>query len=701
MLSSFEYDSATGLLLKQNYGNGDYIDYSYDNLDRLSYKMYNGDGNRKLSYSYGRDGNIASSFDSATGEKTVFCYDLANRAVGQKTYVGSTLSSSLAYTYADKTNYLVGVKHKFALGEQTIGYRYGNLSVGEMPDQIYGVTWNGKEKIGYSYDGFGRITDKTVMPSLSKTLHNRYTYYNRESGNRTSTTVKSLETANGTYTYTYDAVGNILSINDGTYTVSYVYDGLNQLVRENDQRADTTTVYTYTNGNITGKKVYKYTLGDVGAEIKSTSYGYSNSEWRDLLTSFNGQAVTYDEIGNPITFGSKTFEWCGRQLERITDGDNTYVYAYNTDGDRVSKTVNGVKTEYFYNGSILAGQKTGDETLIFMYDNNGDAFGFIYNGEEYYYIKNVQNDIVAIADKNGDIVANYYYDAWGNVTQITGNTALAQTNPLRYRSYYYDSETGYYHLKSRYYNPELYRFINADSQLNTVAGVLGYNLFAYCNNNPVKLTDPDGHFPFLAITAAIGAVAGAVIGGVRAAKSGKSVWKGALKGAAIGGLIGLGAGAAAGVLLAGSATATVASVVIGAKAVVSVAGSAGIVAGVKMLADNTSQACSSVSQVFWSGGDVAKNAAKQVANDVGGKTLDMTRLGTYLEQIDAPYSVWQAASSNFANVASNSSSAIYSIQNAAGVGLQSTWATIEYPLLQGRDIIYGVASQSGSIQIMP
>ena len=516
MLSSFEYDYATGLLLKQNYGNGDCINYSYDNLDRLSYKMYNGDGNRKLSYSYGRDGNIASSFDSATGEKTVFCYDLANRAVGQKTYVGSTLSSSLAYTYADKTNYLVGVKHKFALGEQTIGYRYGNLSVGEMPDQIYGVTWNGKEKIGYSYDGFGRITDKTVMPSLSKTLHNRYTYYNRESGNRTSTTVKSLETANGTYTYTYDAAGNILSINDGTYTVSYVYDGLNQLVRENDQRADTTTVYTYTNGNITGKKVYKYTLGNVGEEIKSTSYGYSNSEWRDLLTSFNGQAVTYDEIGNPITFGSKTFEWCGRQLERITDGDNTYVYAYNTDGDRVSKTVNGVKTEYFYNGSILAGQKTGDETLIFMYDNNGDAFGFIYNGEEYYYIKNVQNDIVAIADKNGDIVANYYYDAWGNVTQITGNTALAQTNPLRYRSYYYDSETGFYYVSSRYYVPEIGRWINADNQIAGVGGeVLGYNMFAYCMNNPVNMDDPTGQWPkWVGKAIAVVAVAAVIVAAV-------------------------------------------------------------------------------------------------------------------------------------------------------------------------------------------
>ena len=142
----------------------------------------------------------------------------------------------------------------------------------------------------------------------------------------------------------------------------------------------------------------------------------------------------------------------------------------------------------------MAGQKTGDETLIFMYDNNGDAFGFIYNGEEYYYIKNVQNDIVAIADKNGTVVANYYYDAWGNVTQITGNTALAQTNPLRYRSYYYDSETGYYHLKSRYYSPEVGRFLNADGYAQTGQGLLDKNMFAYCGNNPVNRVDKTGAF---------------------------------------------------------------------------------------------------------------------------------------------------------------------------------------------------------------
>ena len=215
------------------------------------------------------------------------------------------------------------------------------------------------------------------------------------------------------------------------------------------------------------------------------------------------------------------------------------------------------------------------------------------------------------------------------------------------------------------------------------------------------MTDTTGNIPLFAITAAFGAVIGAVVGGIVAAKNGGNVWAGIGLGAAAGGLIGAGAGAAAGVLFAGSATASTASVAIGAKAAASVVGSAGVAAGAKMLADNVSQASNNMTQVFWSGGDIAKNAAKKFANDIGGITLEMTRVGTYLEQIDAPYSAWQAASSNFANVASNSSNAIYSIQSTLGVGLQSIWAKIEYPLLQCSEIIYGCVSKSGLLQFVP
>lgn len=218
--------------------------------------------------------------------------------------------------------------------------------------------------------------------------------------------------------------------------------------------------------------------------------------WSDLLTDFNGTPITYDEIGNPLTIGSKKLSWLGRQLTNISDGENDFAYAYNGDGQRVSKTVNGTTTEYIYNGELLAGQKTGEDILIFMYDNNGDPFGFVYNDTEYYYIKNAQNDVTAIASADGTVIANYYYDSWGQITEVTGDTAIAELNPIRYRSYYYDSETEWYFLNTRYYSPELCRFISSDNLVITVGGeIKGYNLFLYCFNNPINLSDSSGNWP--------------------------------------------------------------------------------------------------------------------------------------------------------------------------------------------------------------
>ena len=201
----------------------------------------------------------------------------------------------------------------------------------------------------------------------------------------------------------------------------------------------------------------------------------------------------YDEVGNPLTIGSKELSWLGRQLTQIANGEEEISYAYNGDGQRISKTVNGTTTEYIYNGDILAGQKTGDDILVFMYDNNGDPFGFICNGTEYYYIKNAQNDVTAIASADGTIIANYYYDSWGKLTEITGDTEIAELNPIRYRSYYYDSETEWYYLNTRYYSPELCRFINADEYVYTGQDVVSCNMFVYCSNDPINKLDLGGN----------------------------------------------------------------------------------------------------------------------------------------------------------------------------------------------------------------
>ena len=133
-----------------------------------------------------------------------------------------------------------------------------------------------------------------------------------------------------------------------------------------------------------------------------------------------------------------------------------------------------------------------------MYDNEDSVCGIIYNNEPFYFRKNLQGDVIAITDKDGQTVARYTYDAWGvpAIVQDVTEDAIATVNPYRYRSYYYDTETGLYYVSSRYYNPVVGRWINADMiEFATVAdGILGHNLFAYCENRVIMDNDPLGCF---------------------------------------------------------------------------------------------------------------------------------------------------------------------------------------------------------------
>ena len=235
---------------------------------------------------------------------------------------------------------------------------------------------------------------------------------------------------------------------------------------------------------------------------------------------------------------------------------------------RLSKTVDGVKYTYLYEGGLLVQETRGDMIFDYSYDANGRIrMGAFRQNESatpgyFYYALNSRGDVVGLYNGEGEVIAKYTYDAWGNETSITdadGNSVahrdiLATRQPFRYRGYYYDKESKLYYLQSRYYDPVTHRFINADTQLNQGDSSLGYNMFTYCNNNPVNQSDPDGHLPKwakkLAIAAAV-VVAVAVVATICVATAGAGsaiacVAIGAAKGAAIGFAVGAATGAASG-----------------------------------------------------------------------------------------------------------------------------------------------------------
>ena len=176
----------------------------------------------------------------------------------------------------------------------------------------------------------------------------------------------------------------------------------------------------------------------------------------------------------------------------IVEGLMTTVHSITA----TQKTVDGVKTNYYYdsNKNLIALVK-GNDTLLFYYDSDGSATSFSYNGTMYFYVKNLQGDVIRIIDLAGTEVASYVYDAWGNIKDTKGEPTIREINPIRYRGYVYDTETSLYYLQSRYYDPFTGRFLNADDTafIGVSGTVLSGNLFAYCENNPVNHIDNYGY----------------------------------------------------------------------------------------------------------------------------------------------------------------------------------------------------------------
>ena len=402
-----------------------------------------------------------------------------------------------------------------------------------------------------SYDAFRRLSSKTVQ--LKQNTFTKALTYDKTRVSRLTDTVLSKNI--GSYNYSYDSVGRIMSIIHATeYTTSelsnFAYDQYGQLVRENNEGLDKTFVYVYNDiGNIVGVKEYGFTLSDTptGSYTEKT-YTYG-STYPDRLTSFNGNSISYDSLGRPAWYKNKNYVWTKDKLSRIFRGAaaqsgaiyDDCTFTYNGYGLRTAKSYAydpnpGVSSDgaysyntsycYDYQGRLVREyctetRETGSNVtreFIYLYDESG-MIGVMYslNGaaaQPYYYHRNLQGDVVAIYDASGYRTVEYAYDAWGNCTIVYGATTdLAKSNPIRYRGYYYDRETGLYYLNSRYYSPEWRRFISPDDTAYLdPENVNGLNLYCYCYNDPINFVDKNGHMPkWLAWTISGAAIAVGII----------------------------------------------------------------------------------------------------------------------------------------------------------------------------------------------
>lgn len=467
------------------YGNGQNQSYLYDQAGEnvTGIKM---DGSLAYSTEYDENGNIALKKDHINQIIYTFSYDEEGNISAIKAnddftiqYIQDETSAEIAYTIGDETK-----------RQQTVKDVDSNSSTTTL--------YSGAKVRSYS-------ENKRKILEL-------YNHNNQKIINQTISTTEGkqivLNRKDDVLCYNTDKSGNITEVyKDDVLQVSYVYDGYNQLIRENNKCSNKTYSYAYDNGgNITTVKIYPYTVNQIQENncIEINQYGYQNSEWNDVLTSYNGTEITYDGSGNPLQYRDDfQFTWTnGRQLKTIVHGDDIIEYFYNEDGVRIKKVVNGNETKYHIDGHKIIGETTNGDTIWYLYNMdkseesndelNQEVIGFQLGNDTYYFNKNIYGDVIEIVDENGAVVTSYEYDAWGNTIKIDGNQTLGSKNPYRYRSYYFDKETGFAYLLYRYYDSNTRRFLNIDKQIGVSGTVKSDNLYCYCNNNPIKYTDTSG-----------------------------------------------------------------------------------------------------------------------------------------------------------------------------------------------------------------
>ena len=461
--------------------------------------MYGEETAPRHEYDYNAKGQVARVRDNLLNRTTQSEYDLANRPVRVKTAEAGQHVYTGQVAYDNVYGNLSGFTEKVGENRQEFGTKFGYDDENRPTSLTYSA--NGKE-IGQStttIDKLNRTTFSAVKLG-SKTFTSEYHFAAGGYGTGSVTNLVASITQPGCNCgYGYDDNGNIASATLNGKWTGYTYDALGQLIQVNDhsdtRSGENGTTWTYSydlGGNILKKERFAY--ADTTTPLETVTYTYGDANWRDKLTAVNGNAIRYDAIGNPLSDGTWTYTWQnGRQLQKMQKSGVTAEFVYNADGLRVQKTVNGVVTKYTLHGKNVVHMTSGTDELHFFYDAQNRPAVVVYNGTAYAYVKSLQGDIVALLNGAGNVVVSYVYDAWGAPIGKSGSMAetLGSVQPFRYRGYVFDEETGLYYLRSRYYNPGWGRFVNADVLIGA-GKLLSHNLFAYCDNVPVSFSDKHG-----------------------------------------------------------------------------------------------------------------------------------------------------------------------------------------------------------------
>ena len=508
VLSTNTYGNNNGDLKQVKYGNNDYVDYTYDDYGNISAISQN--GTKNFTWQYDSTGNLYSHEDLVNNQRFVYTYDSTGRLVRQQVLNSSKkniYSSQYGYDLNNNVSRFtssaggVSVTENFEYGKDNLASKY---------------TYPSGKTATYTYDGI--LRRNTTVINTSTPINLQYVYNYSLRGKPARTTKIGWEHINNyIYEYEYDANGNITKINRRDKTIEnskyetqqqFAYDELNQLIRADDLAKNCTEVYNYDNGgNILSTKVYPLTWGSLSGvtATKTTNYTYGDSNWKDKLTAYGSTQLTYDAIGNPLTYRGYTLTWQnGRQLASMQLMQMRIEFTYDVDGLRTSKKMTNVDLthNYYYVGSRLQYETISDDTALwYFYDADGNPSGIRYKDNsgtvnDYYFVCNWRGDVIQIYNASGTLVGSYTYDAWGKVTEnatAADTQGITETNPIRYRGYYYDTETRLYYLKSRYYDPAVKRFLNVDGLVSTSIEDAAKNMFAYCTNNPVFYADSEGN----------------------------------------------------------------------------------------------------------------------------------------------------------------------------------------------------------------